>query len=64
MTYFDIAEVNECYLNTHDCHEYATCIDTIGAWTCECNSGFTGDGRTCTDDDECVDGSHNWEATG
>ena len=30
------------------CHENATCTDGNGSYTCECKSGFTGDGFTCT----------------
>ncbi|MBU1242476.1 DNRLRE domain-containing protein, partial [Myxococcota bacterium] len=31
--------------------------NTVGAFTCTCNGGFTGDGVTCTDIDECALGT-------
>ena len=43
-----IADVDECTDGTHNCHANATCNDTIGSYTCTCNTGFTGDGVTCT----------------
>jgi len=49
--------INECMLNTHDCHRYASCTDTQGSFTCACNRGYTGDadGKTdCHDIDDCV----------
>ena len=45
--------------NTHQCHNHADCTNTDGDYTCACQEGFTGDGRTCTDNDECTDGSSN-----
>ncbi|XP_071091972.1 latent-transforming growth factor beta-binding protein 4-like [Haliotis cracherodii] len=45
---------DECTLNTHDCHSQATCSNTIGSFTCACNAGFTGDGKTCVDTNECA----------
>ena len=48
---------NECNeLNT--CHEYANCINVEGSYYCFCNTGFTGDGKLCTDVDECETGSN------
>ncbi|KHN79734.1 Fibrillin-1 [Toxocara canis] len=44
------------YCKTHRiCSEYATCINGNGTAniTCVCNVGFTGDGFTCTDVNEC-----------
>ncbi len=37
----------------HDCDANATCTDTASSFTCACNDGFTGDGKICTDVDEC-----------
>ena len=31
-----------------DCHENATCTDANGNYTCDCKTGFTGDGFNCT----------------
>ncbi|CAI8057363.1 Fibrillin-3 [Geodia barretti] len=45
--------VNECAEGTHTCHENAKCTDVVGGFTCECSTGFTGDGFVCQDIDEC-----------
>jgi hypothetical protein len=45
------SDINECTIGTHNCHRNpieATCTNTIGSFTCACNTGYTGDGRTCT----------------
>ena len=47
--------------SSHDCHGHAKCINIKGAaesYTCSCEDGYDGDGKTCTDIDECNDGSH------
>ncbi|XP_078603719.1 uncharacterized protein LOC144877607 isoform X4 [Branchiostoma floridae x Branchiostoma japonicum] len=51
------AAVDECAEGTHNCSPQATCSDTPDSFTCTCNSGFSGDGITCTADagDECQD---------
>ena len=43
---FFASDVDECSLG-HQCDSSATCYNTDGSYTCTCNSGFTGDGRTC-----------------
>ena len=43
-----ILEIDECNNGTDNCHANATCNNTIGSYTCSCNTGFTGDGVTCT----------------
>ena len=40
--------INECLDGTNDCHPFATCIDTIGSFTCTCISGYEGNGLNCT----------------
>ena len=39
---------NECTLGTHNCHNNATCTNTDGSFTCACNTGYTGNGVTCS----------------
>ena len=41
-------DINECELETDNCHMNADCTDTIGSFECTCNSGFVGDGVNCT----------------
>lgn len=42
-------DISECSSSTsHDCDEYATCLEIPGGFTCECHSGFSGDGHSCT----------------
>ena len=41
-------DLHECNLDTHDCHDNATCSNTDGSYTCECHVGYTGNGFNCT----------------
>ncbi|CAH1796297.1 unnamed protein product, partial [Owenia fusiformis] len=43
---------NECNSNT--CDELATCIELDGGYRCQCLPGYTGDGITCSNIDECL----------
>ena len=38
-----LSNIDECSLGSHNCHADATCIDTDGSYTCDCDSG---DGKT------------------
>lgn len=45
--------------NCSECHKNATCLEGGAVTTCVCHPGFTGDGVTCTDLDECaLPGAH------
>ena len=46
--YGNCPDVEECRLELDDCHENATCHNTFDSYVCECNRGFTGNGKdTC-----------------
>ncbi|XP_060566863.1 nidogen-1-like [Ruditapes philippinarum] len=47
-------DVDECASSSsNNCDENAQCTNTNGSFTCACNTGYTGDGVSCTDIDEC-----------
>lgn len=47
-------EQNPCFTGRHGCDTNAACRPGVGIqFTCECASGFSGDGRSCYDIDEC-----------
>uniref|UniRef100_A0A0G4F531 EGF-like domain-containing protein n=1 Tax=Chromera velia CCMP2878 TaxID=1169474 RepID=A0A0G4F531_9ALVE len=57
-------DLNECDENDpkHTCSTKATCTNlppSGGRYECACNTGYSGDGHTCTDINECQGGSHN-----
>ena len=44
-----LLDINECSTNNGGCSVNAQCTNIIGGnRTCTCNSGYTGDGFTCT----------------
>uniref|UniRef100_A0AAR2J865 Nidogen 1a n=1 Tax=Pygocentrus nattereri TaxID=42514 RepID=A0AAR2J865_PYGNA len=52
-------EENACYTGRHSCDTNAVCQPGQGnQFTCECATGFNGDGRTCYDIDECRETPH------
>ena len=52
----ECVDIDEC----QDCDANADCENTIGSFGgCHCKTGFTGDGMTCSDIDECATGVHN-----
>ncbi|XP_073784353.1 nidogen-2 isoform X2 [Danio rerio] len=49
--------VNPCYSGNHDCDTTARCVPGEGQlFSCQCATGYRGDGRNCYDVDECAEG--------
>jgi len=44
----DNADIDECATNNGGCSAEADCSNTEGSFTCTCQSGYTGDGTSCT----------------
>ncbi|KAL1257619.1 hypothetical protein QQF64_010863 [Cirrhinus molitorella] len=50
-------DVNPCYSGNHDCDTTAQCVPGEGQlFSCQCATGYKGDGRNCYDVDECAEG--------
>ncbi|KAJ1467567.1 hypothetical protein T484DRAFT_2027404, partial [Baffinella frigidus] len=45
---------DECARGTHNCDADATCTNTNGSFSCACDAGYSGNGVSCTDIDECA----------
>eukprot|EP00820_Chromera_velia_P021925 Cvel_8039.t1-p1 / transcript=Cvel_8039.t1 / gene=Cvel_8039 / organism=Chromera_velia_CCMP2878 / gene_product=Fibrillin-2, putative / transcript_product=Fibrillin-2, putative / location=Cvel_scaffold435:254-15326(-) / protein_length=2435 / sequence_SO=supercontig / SO=protein_coding / is_pseudo=false len=59
-----IGDVEECAQSTDNCRSgRATCTNTIGSFTCACNAGWSGDGVSCSNINECSLGVHNCHST-
>ncbi|CAB4009289.1 fibrillin-3-like isoform X1, partial [Paramuricea clavata] len=48
-----VQAVDECKLQLHKCHPFADCLDRKDGYVCSCQTGFTGNGKSCIDIDEC-----------
>ena len=42
------SDINECTTNNGGCHWKADCTNTVGSRTCKCQSGYTGNGFSCS----------------
>ena len=40
-------DVDECSADPQLCDQNAECYNVIGSYTCKCETGFTGNGKTC-----------------
>ena len=48
IVFLHLSDINECSDGSHTCDSNATCSDTAGSFTCQCTTGFTGDGQQCS----------------
>ena len=47
-------DINECTTNADDCDPNAFCTDTNGSFNCTCDPAYTGNGTSCTGEDNLV----------
>ena len=48
-------DLDECLFDIHNCGENSFCVNSNGAFECECNPGFEFDlNGTCIDVNECL----------
>ncbi|XP_073252197.1 uncharacterized protein [Porites lutea] len=56
-------DLDECATNAYTCGVNAECRNTVGSYRCVCKVGFSGDGYTCNDIDECASGTDDCHRT-
>ena len=48
LGFVPVSDVDECANSSiSNCHDNATCTNTEGGFTCDCNKGYAGNGTTC-----------------
>ena len=40
-------DIDECASGAYTCHRLASCVNTVGSYSCSCTQPYTGDGKTC-----------------
>ena len=45
------SDIDECTDGPNDCDNNAECDNTVGSFTCTCNTGYSGNGVTCAGTD-------------
>lgn len=55
-----LLDLDECGLDKHNCDKKnGICTNVQGSFVCSCASGYEGNGKACTQIDECKRGTHN-----
>lgn len=42
-----VTDKDECLTGNHRCSHQASCVNTEGSYTCQCEKGYAGDGFRC-----------------
>lgn len=59
---FDLDLYEDECANSNPCDPVASCTSTPAGAQCTCPTGYSGDGFSCVDDNECTDGTNNCDA--
>ena len=43
-------DIDECATGIANCHFFATCTNTQGSFSCQCEEGYFGDGFSCNNE--------------
>ena len=54
-------DIDECVSGTDNCDSNADCINTESSFTCQCSSGYDGDGETCAGMIQLDDSHFVWD---
>ena len=46
--YYFVLDIDECADGSNICDPNANCTNTIGNYTCTCNTGYSGNGFVCS----------------
>ena len=61
MCTYIIKSISDCSISSY-CHSNARCINTSEGYICACKPGFSGDGKSCFDIDECIFKTHKCDS--
>ena len=51
--WFYFEDIDECNSGLHNCHAFAACSNTFGGFTCQCRTGYAGNGTFCRGEVGC-----------
>ena len=64
QTAFATLNIDECASGLHDCQAHATCVDNPNGFSCQCNTGYSGNGDVCSVQNGCAGCSANASCSG
>ena len=59
-----LIDIDECDAGSHDCDMNANCTNTEGSFTCQCITGYYGDGYNCTGESLFLSTHFGYNCTG